>query len=140
MADWGIKVTNTGSDVNTETDVKDFVIHSGYNILKVHPDYSDYGSVTLNDGNSHYETITISHNFGYNPVFLLFFQREDDSVWKMPCWDNNTLFVGKKYTDTNTITIYIYHTKADAGSSYHAEEDVEYRYFTCVDPRDELWY
>ena len=139
-SDYGIKVTKPGYDVNVETDPRNFTIHSGYNMLKVHPDHSAYGGVELNDGNAHYHEIEVAHDLGYPPVFLLFFQRANDSVWKMPTWDDNSLFVGKQYTDDDTITIFIYHTKAGVGDPWPDDEVIEYRYFTCIDPRDDLWY
>jgi hypothetical protein len=62
MADYGIKVTEAGYDVASATDLQ-MILKSDYTLLKV----AFSGSVSTTG------SVEISHNLGYRPQFLAYF-------------------------------------------------------------------
>lgn len=70
MADIGMKVSKPGIDVNA-TDVKDQVINSEHNSLKIWMTGSVNISKTAGSGNF---SVNVAHNLGYTPFYLTYFK------------------------------------------------------------------
>ena len=74
MIDHGIKVSQSGHDVKV-ADKENLVFTSKYDTLKLFKSGSGSQSVpaaTLPSGPSGTVTVTIAHNLGYKPVFMVF--------------------------------------------------------------------
>lgn len=75
MGDYGIKVTKDGYDVFTAT-ILNQTFNSEKNCLKIFMSGSS-SSNGLSDG----QNITITHNLGYAPAFLLFWEVSNNGKW-----------------------------------------------------------
>lgn len=82
MGDWGIKVSKPGFDVKTAAD-KDLVFSSKFQTLHIH----SRGSGTVTDSGG--RTITIAHNLGYVPKFLVHTQMDAATGYG----DSNSYFI-----------------------------------------------
>ena len=76
--DYGMKVSQAGSDVKTATK-ENLIFSSQYDTLKVLASGSGSQSVPASSGGvSGTATVTIAHNLGYKPAFIVFCT----SVWR----------------------------------------------------------
>ena len=69
MADYGMKISKAGYDV-TDTDIKNLVLTSGKNALKIHATGTFTG--TMVNGGVVLAEIVISHGLGYAPACLVY--------------------------------------------------------------------
>ena len=75
MADYGLRISKTGTDVKTGDD-DDMVLTSKYSLFK--GILSGSGSATVNSGAT--TTININHNLGYIPMGQVFIKLPSDVV------------------------------------------------------------
>jgi hypothetical protein len=97
MENYGLKVSNPGKDVGSETP-EDLIFNSVYSTVKVVQEPADgvYYTVTIDASSS--VVITITHNLGFAPLVLLFTELKPNSghwycgglAWPSPsdCSDN----------------------------------------------------
>lgn len=69
MSDFGIKTTISGKDISS-TDIRDFLLHSEYTMLKYHSNTT--GSVVIPISTAGIYTVDFSHSLGYVPFFLAY--------------------------------------------------------------------
>ena len=82
--DYKLKVSKDGKDINS-TDPRDFSIHSDYRSPMIHKTgFGEGGGLEGTD-------ITITHNLGYEPFFLIYIDGGSDSFTISPNYDS--LFV-----------------------------------------------
>jgi len=99
MANYGLKISNTGYDVKTATDAQTSM-SSKFNSFKV----LAQGAINLSISPSSIFNSTVTHNLGYKPAFLVF----SDSVvgggkrFQVPFNDGAAYATSDAYT-TNTI-------------------------------------
>lgn len=99
---FGLKATLPGYDANVETDYRNFSIHSDTRVPMLHMSakYSGTGSPS---------TQVITHNLGYVPLTMVFFNDNRESItpkmgnwWQIPATTTDFSF----YTaDTTTVTL-----------------------------------
>jgi len=73
MADWGIKVANTGVDVGTAL-ANTLAMSSDFTMFKLHSDGTAYGTIQPGQSSG---TVSFTHNLGYVPVFWVYFIDQD---------------------------------------------------------------
>lgn len=102
MGDYGIKISATGFDVKTTTDIN-LLLKSSFTLLKV----AVSGTATLVSG----EFPPIEHNLGYKPQFLVYgltqYPSDPDSISFMETSNPIFEFVGTFASVDNT-KLYIY--------------------------------
>jgi hypothetical protein len=106
MADIGIKVSKPGIDVS-ETDVKNQVINSEHNSLKVWMTGST--NITKSAGTGDF-SVNIAHGLGYPPFFLTYFKLVHASkYWFQESLDDSILPVDFVYglakADSTNLTL-----------------------------------
>lgn len=103
MGDWGIKVTKTGKGVSS-TDLRDLLMHSNYAMFKYHIDTTT--SMIINAGDTS-KTITIAHNLGYVPAFMVY---SNDSTYTTLLPQRRSFFTGEDehiFATADSTNIYI---------------------------------
>ena len=73
MANWGIKVANTGVDIGTAL-ANTLAMSSNFSMFKLHSDGTSYGTLTPGQQAA---TVTFTHNLGYVPMFWPYFINPD---------------------------------------------------------------
>jgi len=140
---YGIKIAKPGTDVLEETDPESFLVHTGYNTLKISQE--GYGTTTV--VTEVQTTIDITHNLGYNPVVLFYFTHPEDSKWhqapsRADINQGYSYYMGGGwvYKDTNTITLKLNDSGSAPIPSPPGEVTVEYKYYIFIDPATDSWY
>lgn len=79
---YGIRVSKSGYNVLTETDVNNYIFHSDYNTFKI----VDSGTGSWSISASSTETKTITHNYGTRVGFIVFFEHPNSRTTYMEGW------------------------------------------------------
>jgi hypothetical protein len=145
MSDFGIKVTRPDKDVSSTT-IRDFTIHSDYNILKIAKEGS--GEFDMGAGSKGYpcitDTVSISHNLGYKPQVLFYFLHPDTAKWQIsPGRIDDTdwnISATTEHTSDNNVNIIVEAFYNDFLEEWPDLEGVLYKYYILVEPREDAWY
>lgn len=141
MGDFGVKVAKAGADIDS-TNIRDYTLHSGVNILKIFQEITNIASVTTGV----VKTIDITHNLGYKPMVLSYFKHPSDGHWysapcrtfdygnQPPTWD---LMSVMKHLSDNQIQIRLYDGDPAMPSS---PTNISYKVYILADPREDAWY
>lgn len=107
MPNYGIKVSSTGIDVKTATDLQK-ILSSEFNQFKIY--LQDNFSITVPGGGSGEGSITIPHNLGYVPAFKVYVESAPDSGKKFlsPHYDYSGIQTNAK-ADTNNLYIDVFY-------------------------------
>jgi hypothetical protein len=140
MSNFGIKVTRPGKGVSSTT-IRDFTIHSDYNILKIAEEGS--GTASLNVGWS----ANINHNLGYKPQVFFYFEHPSITRWiKAPGGaDENTTGGSAVYRITGwyentTVNRTVLSLEYDPTAGPAGPVSVKYKYYILIEPRKDAWY
>lgn len=140
--EFGIKITLPNKSENS-SDPNDFTLHSSYNMWKVSSTGS--GSVSV-AGDGTESDVTITHNLGYNPYFIVYAKDRTTGRWhigpvRFPRNDGTVIervCVGFTYTDVNTITLSFYRT-FDSIFAGNPTETVDYKYYLFLEAELAPW-
>ena len=142
MSNYGIKATKKNQDTGSNN-IKDFNIHSNYNILKIAKEgtgkvdgtWQDYGMFGL------FKYKEITHNLGYKPQVLFYFQHPDNNRWYWASTraetDDFNISGSIKTQDDNTVYLMIGVGQKDMGATLG---DINYKYYILIEPRKDAWY
>jgi hypothetical protein len=140
MSDFGIKVTRPGKGVSS-TDIRDFTIHSDYNILKIAEEGS--GTASLNND----WATTINHGLGYKPIVFFNFEHPGISRWIMAPGGADHFTTGGSTTyrvtgwfintNVNNVTLNL---EYDPVLGPAGPLSVKYKYYIMIEPREDAWY
>ncbi len=140
MTGFGIKTTRPGKDISS-TDIRDFTIHSDYNIFKIAEEGS--GTASLNVGWS----LTVSHNLGYKPQVFFYFEHPSITRWiKAPGGADNFTTGGDLvyritgWYENDTVNRTIFNLEYDPIAGPEGPINVKYKYYIMVEPRKDAWY
>ena len=137
--DYGIKVSQAGSDVTTTTD-DNLVMSSAFNMFKI----VQSGTTTLTIGNPApvwtYETVTVNHNLGYKPASLVYAEFPaglGSTLIQVPYVgiDGGTGATGisiRPDVDDNDLTIAV----ATSGAAAYDGETITFRYYLLRETAD----
>ena len=133
MADYGFRISKTGSDVKT-CDDKDCVLTSKYSTLKGSLEGSGSSTVTEN-GSA--RVITIAHGLGYIPMVQAYFKDTDgvylDAYYYLTpfqYFDGTILVITSAYADTTNVYLEFAIENFGGGSD---TIDVDYQYYIFID-------
>jgi hypothetical protein len=111
VADYGLKISREGVDVNTAAD-KDLILKSSINMLKV----AAQGASTVANGG----VFTLAHGLGYLPNYFFLAENTPGSgvyYWvtanrselnMLPYADSTNIYLKAKGTPTGTYNLYYY--------------------------------
>lgn len=121
-------------------DPRDYTILDNVNLFRVYKHNYGEGIIPKWDGSFNPFTVTIKHNLGYNPIFLVYVWDTRDNKWrrapfKVSDSSGNKLNADFQYTDPNTITLRMFYDDGQPS----ADTSVKYRYFIFANPLNEVW-
>lgn len=123
MGDWGIKVSGTGSDVNTAS-IKDLALHSEHYGIKIASQGSTTFTVTSGSGGSK----SIAHGLGYIPGFLAFIKFNGSKYFPPSSWNYESGY--EQFLASSDSTNINFSVDSNAIATYTATV----YYFILVDP------
>lgn len=126
--DYGVKITRQGKDVSS-TDLRDFVLHSGYKNLKAQTLATT--TITMGSGNFSVEQ-SISHNLGYAPMYLAMVELEPNKWYNVGSQieiSDGSATLAYSYTDATNLYIGIQSAQVNSNKTFNAA------YYIIVDPR-----
>ncbi len=130
--DSGIKVSKPNKSAES-TDPRDFTIHSDYNTLKIAKE--EQGTMAATAG---FQTLTkdITHNLGYNPLYLLYIEDPKTNIWGITpvAWSESVSAVVKVQND-NTLRIIM-----NTGDFPSYPVNIKYKIYIMIEPRKDAWY
>ena len=103
MADFGIKISKDGVDVNTASDSQ-LVFSSEFNVLKI----ISQGSANIVHGTASGGTTSVAHNMNFTPTFLAFINSGGKyfSVGQSAGVNSDGNYIGMEgYTDSTNLTL-----------------------------------
>lgn len=140
MANNGMKITKKGFDVETESGIKNYLIHSGVNSLKVYAEGYNYMTLSAAD---HSEYVQITHGLGYVPMIYFAYRHPETGYWHdAPSRATTaewavTYDICGGYTVTSTYTnLWVFDTVAHPVTS---TVNVYYKYLIFVNPEESDW-
>ncbi len=138
MSNYGVKISKKGENVRTVTDPRSFVERSNVNMLKI----AKEGTGTTNFGSGFEYDKVVTHNLGYKPLVVLFFEHPIIKKWaSVPANfihdEGGGLETGVSGTafhqnDDNVVLRFV--------STSNLARDVTYKYFILIEPRKDAWY
>ena len=104
MSDYGLKISESGYDIKTTTDLH-LILTSKFPFLKANVQGS--GSFTVNSNDVY--SLTITHNFGYYPVYMHYTMVDATSAsrflgrWSATSGSGDTIGIESYVTTTNLV-------------------------------------
>ena len=100
MANYGMKISKDGGDVNTADDT-DLVMTSKFNQFKI----SAQGTFTVTvPANTAYGATNIVHGLGYAPGFMIYLEEVADSGERFPIYNSRSL---RALSDTTKVQVQV---------------------------------
>lgn len=131
MADYGIKVSQTGYDINSATD-KQLAFSSKYQMFKEYA--SGTGTLTLL-GASEFAQVSISHDLGYRAAFFIFVNMPvgtviagTEGVTRVPQRNSRNFYHVYGVSNTAGIDINVQNSPASG-----VDKSFTYKYYILVD-------
>lgn len=108
MGDYGLKIAK-GININSP-EPRDFIFNSKYGSVKIAKEAGFYKEVTINGPASTTKTVTIPHNLGFPPMFMVFLEATPVTGqwycgWSIP--GNVNLLPGGGGTSSDNTNIYL---------------------------------
>lgn len=135
-----IKIAKPGKSAES-TNPTDFTLHSDYNMWKVSSTGSGTMTVPVDDT---IQEVTVTHNLGYNPYFLLYVKDASTNKWHIApvrypgTFSGQRICVGYEYTNANTITIKAFRS-FDSITNGDPSESVAYKFYVFIERADDPW-
>jgi len=116
MGDYGIKVMKEGYSIN-DTDIRNILLSSKYNMLKYHIDTT--GNLTVTAGNTS-GSINFAHSLGYIPIFLAYVQHSwvESVERELPFGRSPQPLIETAYADSTNVTCRVNMTAQPADKTF----------------------